>query len=200
MIKNIIHNKKLTLILSAVMLAAVIISIICLCKGASSTDVIEGKTNTGLVSYAKAQLGKPYWFGCFGQESSKKLYDVKKEQYPKEYKWKCPKKQLGVKVHDCIGLIKGYLWCDDEKDTTPQYNSAQDLSANAMYEKCTKKGDISSLPEVPGVLVFMPDHVGIYIGHGKVIEARGHDYGVVKAKLKDRDWKTWGYCPYITYK
>ena len=89
MIKNIIHNKKLTLILSAVMLAAVIISIICLCKGASSTDVIEGKTNTGLVSYAKAQLGKPYWFGCFGQESSKKLYDVKKEQYPKEYKWKC---------------------------------------------------------------------------------------------------------------
>lgn len=94
MIKNIIHNKKLTVILSIVMLAAVIISIICLCKGASSTDVIEGKTNTGLVSYAKAQLGKPYWFGCFGQESSKSFMMSKKNSTQRSTNGSAPKNSL----------------------------------------------------------------------------------------------------------
>ena len=28
------------------------------------------KTNTGLVAYAKAQLGKPYWWETFGQKAS----------------------------------------------------------------------------------------------------------------------------------
>lgn len=49
------------------------------------------------------------------------------------------------------------------------------------------------------MLVFMDKHVGVYIGNGEVIEARGHAYGVVKTKLKDRPWVNWGYCPYITY-
>jgi hypothetical protein len=68
-----------------------------------------------------------------------------------------------------------------------------------MRSKCTKKGSIGSIPEVPGVLVFLDGHVGVYIGGGYVIEARGHKYGVVKTKLKDRPWTSWGYCPYITY-
>ena len=67
------------------------------------------KTNTGLVAYAKAQLGKPYWYGCFGQVSTTALYSSKKRQYPSQYQWSCPKNQLNVRVHDCIGLIKGYL-------------------------------------------------------------------------------------------
>ena len=48
------------------------------------------------------------------------------------------------------------------------------------------------MPDVPGVLVFMPGHVGIYIGNGKVIEARGHAYGVVETNLVGRGWKEWG--------
>lgn len=156
------------------------------------------KTNTGLVAYAKAQIGKPYYYGTFGQKANKSLYDSKKKQYPEYYKWGYPIKDNGVKVHDCVGLIKGYLWCDSAT-ATPKYNANQDVSANGMYAKCTKKGKIKTIPEVPGVLVFMDKHVGVYIGSGEVIEARGHAYGVVKTKLKDRPWKNWGYCPYITY-
>lgn len=63
-----------------------------------------------------------------------------------------------------------------------------------------KKGTIGSIPDVEGVLVFMKGHVGVYIGNGEVVEARGHAYGVVKTKLKNRGWTHWGYCPYITYK
>lgn len=156
------------------------------------------KTNTGLVEYAKAQLGKPYWYGCFGQISTAALYNSKKSQYPNEYQWSCPSNQLNVRVHDCIGLIKGYLWSENAT-STPKYNSAQDVSANGMLEKCKEKGTISTIPELPGVLVFMSHHVGVYIGNGEVVEAKGHAWGVVKTKLKGRGWTNWGKCPWIEY-
>lgn len=68
-----------------------------------------------------------------------------------------------------------------------------------MYSSCTEKGTIDRIPEIPGLLVFMPRHVGVYIGNGKVIEARGHAYGVVETNLKDRGWKQWGKCKFIEY-
>ena len=157
------------------------------------------KTAIGLVEYAKAQLGRPYWYGTFGQKASKELHDQKKRQYPKQYEWEYAPGAAGKKVHDCVGLIKGYLWCDGPEDTNPTYNPAQDKSANAMLTACKTKGEIATMPEVPGLLVFYDGHVGVYIGSGEVIECRSRKYGVVKTKLKDRPWENWGYCPYINY-
>jgi hypothetical protein len=157
------------------------------------------KTNTGLVKYAREMVGKPYWYGTFGQLSSESLYKQKKKQYPEYYAASDFGKQYGKKVHDCVGLIKGYLWCDSASDTTPSYNSSQDVSANGMLKKCKKKGDIDTLPEVQGVLVFFDGHVGVYAGNGLVIEARGHSYGVVITALNNRPWTHWGYCPWIEY-
>ena len=155
------------------------------------------KTAKGLVKYVIAQLGKPYWCGTFGQAASKSLHAQKKKQYPEKYTWDYD--GTTAKVHDCVGLIKGYLWCDGPEDTTPVYNAAQDLSANMMRDACTTKGAIGNMPDIPGVLVFFNNHVGVYIGGGEIIEARGHAYGVIKTKLADRPWTSWGYCPYITY-
>ncbi len=156
------------------------------------------KTNTGLVKYAKAMLGHPYWYGCYGQISSKSLYNAKKRQYPSQYQWACPSSQLNTRVFDCVGLIKGYLW-SKSTNSNPVYNASQDVSANGMLSACKKKGKIGTLPEVPGVLVFRTGHVAVYIGNGYVIEAKGHKWGVVKSKLKDRGFTHWGYCPWISY-
>lgn len=156
------------------------------------------KTNTGLVEYTKAQLGRPYWFGCFGQISTEALYNSKRKQYPSFYTATDYKKQYGQRVHDCIGLIKGYLW-SDTPTSTPKYNASQDVSADGMLARCKERGNISTIPELPGVLVFSSQHVGVYIGNGYVVEARGHKYGVVKTKLSERGWKNWGKCPWIEY-
>lgn len=43
------------------------------------------KTNTGLVEYALAQLGRPYWWGTFGQRANAGLLAAKKQQYPSYY-------------------------------------------------------------------------------------------------------------------
>ena len=156
------------------------------------------KTNKGLVEYAKAQLGKPYWFGTFGQTSTKVLYEQKKAQYPSYYTAQDFMLQYGQRVHDCIGLIKGYLW-SDSSTSKPKYNPKQDVSADGMLARCKEFGKISTIPELPGILVFSSQHVGVYIGNGYVIEARGHAYGVVKTKLSSRGWKNWGKCPWIEY-
>ncbi|MBE6772420.1 MAG: DUF3597 domain-containing protein [Ruminococcaceae bacterium] len=159
------------------------------------------KTNTGLVKYAEAQLGRPYWYGTFGNKATQDLLERKTAQYPQHYQQARMEKyvsQLGMRVHDCVGLIKGYLWSDDV-NSTPEYNSAQDVSANGMLKMCKQRGRMHTMPEIPGILVFMPGHVGIYCGAGRVIEARGFHYGVVETKLSERNWENWGKCPWIKY-
>ncbi len=155
------------------------------------------KTAKGLVAYVLTQLGRPYWYGTFGQAASKELYEQKKRQYPNQYTWDYD--GTTAKVHDCVGLIKGYLWGNGPEDTDPVYIVAQDLSANMMRSACKNKGEMATMPEIPGLLVFFDKHVGVYIGNGEVVEARSRKYGVYKSKLAERPWTSWGYCPYITY-
>ena len=158
------------------------------------------KTGQGLAEYAIAQLGRPYWWGCFGQLADGALYAQKKKQYPGYYTAGDFVSQYGQKVHDCCGLIKGYLWCDTP-DGSPKYNVSQDVAVEGLYKKCGRKGDISTLPETPGVCVFMANmgHVGVYIGGGEVVEAMGHAYGVVKTKVAGRGWAYWGMPEWIDY-
>ena len=158
------------------------------------------KTGQGLAEYAIAQLGRPYWWGCFGQRADGALYAQKKKQYPGYYTAADFPSQYGQKVHDCVGLIKGYLWCDSA-DGEPKYCGAQDVAVDGLYRKCSRKGSITTLPETPGVCVFMANmgHVGVYIGNGEVVEAMGHAYGVVKTKVAGRGWSYWGMPEWIDY-
>lgn len=158
------------------------------------------KTGQGLAEYAKAQLGKPYWWGTFGQTASAALLTQKRTQYPGYYTANDFESQFGQKVHDCVGLIKGYLWCD-APDSEPIYKAAQDVAVSGLYMVCTKSGSIDTMPNIPGVCVFMRSmgHVGVYIGDGYVIEASGHAMGVVQTKLEGRGWGLWGTPRWISY-
>lgn len=164
------------------------------------------KTASGLIAYCKAQLGRPYWMGTFGQIASAGIYQSNKKRLPQYYAAADFPRQYGQRVHDCIGLIKGYLWSDGP-DSAPRYLSGPlrvDLDADGMYYKCSPHGGIGSMPDKPGTLVFIfsgkkMEHVGVYIGGGYCIEARGHAYGVVQTALRGRGWTHWGICPYITY-
>jgi hypothetical protein len=158
------------------------------------------KTNSGLVTYCKKQVGLPYWFGTYGQKASKALYLKKKKQYPKYYKAKNFPSQYGKRVHDCAGLIKGYLW-SSSPTATPKYNAKEDYGATGFYTHAKHKGTISSFKKIDGQLVFKGSgskmtHVGVYVG-GYVIEAKGHAYGVVKTKFNS-SWTHWAQCHLIT--
>lgn len=161
------------------------------------------KNNDGLVLYAKAQVGLPYWYGTFGQTASPTLLNSKRKQYPSYYKSTDFNTQYNKRVHDCVGLIKGYLW-SDTNTSKPKYNASQDVSAAGMYKNSTTKGDMSTFPAINGTLVYKKSgnrisHVGIYCVDGYVYEAKGHKYGVVKTPYKQTDWVLWSLCPYIEY-
>lgn len=166
------------------------------------------KNNIELVQYAKAMVGLPYWYGCYGQIGSKSLYDYKRNQYPDYYcSWSDFPSQYGKRVHDCVGLVKGYLW-SSSPTAEPKYNSSQDVSAFGMYSVSKQRGNKSSFPGVEGTLVYKASnannyltihHIGVYSTDGYVYEAKGHEYGVVKTKFNRNDWQFWSYCPFISY-
>ena len=164
------------------------------------------KTSDWIVKQASSQVNKGvYWYACYGQKASKDLYSYKKKQYPQKYP---PNNgyteasytsQYGRRAMDCSGLYKYCLWTD-AIDGDTKYNSEQDLSANGFIEKgCSEVGSISTLPEIPGLVLWKEGHLGIYIGNGYAIESRSHQYGVVKTKVSDRGWLKWGKCKWVTY-
>ena len=70
------------------------------------------KTANGLVAYGLAQVGRPYWYGTYGQVSDANLLSAKRSQYSQYYQAPDFPQQYGQKVHDCSGLIKGYMMSD----------------------------------------------------------------------------------------
>ena len=87
-----------------------------------------------------------------------------------------------------------------------KYASKLDWDSDTMCQRARYKGPVRSklvpFPELPGICLGMPGHVGIYVGQGQVIEATNNPQfgnGVLLTKLSDRDWRIWFLCPGIDY-
>ena len=163
------------------------------------------KNSTDLVLWAEyaADKGWGYVYGTYGTVLSESMLTAKMEQYPDEV---ATKEQfirdtwLGKRTADCVGLIKGYGWFNTvSQETEIGSNGMQDLSANGMYDAATVKGEISTIPETPGLAVWKDGHIGIYVGDGNVIEAYGTERGVIRTALADGGWTHWLEVPSITY-
>lgn len=158
-----------------------------------------------LLAYVKAQVGNPYWFGTYGQILNSAVWRDNSKRYPKYYsdarKAKAKERgDYGKKGHDCSGLLKGALWTYRKAFTFPsEYVASEDMDANTMIKKATESGSIDTIPEIPGIAVWKNNHIGVYIGNGNVIEAKGFDYGTVVSKLSDTKWTKWGKLPFVDY-
>lgn len=147
--------------------------------------------------------GWGYVWGTYGQTLTRELLDYKLQQYPEgvgNHETFIRSHWLGGRTTDCVGLIKGYGWLDPDS-LTIRYgtNGMPDVGANTMYRNAKVKGPIHTIPETPGLAVWMDGHIGVYIGGGEVIEAMGTRQGVVKTKLAGRGWTHWLEVPYISY-
>ena len=146
--------------------------------------------NLEFASYAKSKVGCYYWFGTFGQKASKALYAEKKAQYPKYYTASDFSAQIAnpKQCFDCAGLVKSII-------LLKKYTPADDLGATGIYSKCKVKGPIKDINALKvGTLLYKGNdkqktHVGIYLGSGKIAEAKGHAYGVVESSYNS----TWKY-------
>jgi hypothetical protein len=167
------------------------------------------KNNLDLAAYA-IQAWENNWgyvWGTYGNVLTQSLLDYKANQYPNgvgNYKDFIEENWLGRRTTDCIGLVKGYGWLDPNTRTINYgTNGMPDYSANQMYQDAkshgAEYGAISTMPEIPGLVLWKDGHTGVYIGGGYAIEARGTSSGVVKTKVDGRGWQAWYKSPYITY-
>lgn len=98
-------------------------------------------------------------------------------------------KWVGKRVADCSGL---FVWAFKEMGGSIYHGS------NTMWKKyTTNKGTLAEKLTIhPGTAVFtvgsdgVRGHVGLYIGDGVCIEAKGTQYGVVTSDLSR--WDEWG--------
>lgn len=165
------------------------------------------KTAAGLVTHMKKCLqdGWGYVYGAIGQTCTEILLDQCAKRYPANNlaggaMRQAGEKWLGKKVADCSGIVKAYLM--SEYTGGPITYSAE-VDAAVHYNAAKEKGPISNMPDIPGILVYMPGHVGVYVGNGEVIESAGTLYGVKKSTVEKSyisgPWTHWYKCQGITY-
>lgn len=158
--------------------------------------------NNNLVDYAKKALaeGWGYVWGTFGEVLTEAELEQKLKQYPGpvgNYLGFIRSHWMNKIVTDCVGLIKGAYWSESGALV---YNPVNDVSADGMLSIAKEKGPIATIPDIPGICVHLPGHIGIYIGGGMVIEAHGTEYGVIQTPLQGgTPWVNWSKCPFIQY-
>ena len=121
---------------------------------------------------------------------------------------------LGTFFFDCVCLIKGILWGWDanlhDRNGGAKYasNGVPDVGEDSMIRMCTYSStDFAGI--VPGAVVWIPGHIGIYVGNGLVIEATAAWTGNVlmsccanvgrKEGYPQRTWTKWGMLPWVRY-
>lgn len=113
---------------------------------------------------------------------------------------------------DCVCLIKGILWgWSGKKNSTyggAVYgsNGVPDINDTQLFARCSSQSsDFSNI--LPGEAVWLPGHIGVYIGDGLAVEctpAWKNDVQITacncdKAGYHRRNWQKHGRLPYIEY-
>lgn len=149
-------------------------------------------TGDDLAKAAREILPKKwgYIWGKAGVKWTKEMQDEMDKTTERKYESarKYGRKWVGHYVADCSGLVK-YL-CKKLKISVPH-------GSNSMWrDSLFEKGDIHGSQVPPGALVFKLRngddfyHVGIYVGNGMVVEAKGTQAGVVSSRLNE--WTHYG--------
>ncbi len=157
-----------------------------------------------------------YIMGCFGAPMTAK----NRKRYSENYAYnrqadrtaKIQAADENTFGFDCVCMIKGLLWGwrgDNSKvygGAKYKSNGVPDSGADAMFRKCGEQSEDFSCVEI-GEAVWLPGHIGIYIGDGLAVEctpkwADGVQITACNCKkegYKTRSWDKHGKLPYVRY-
>lgn len=137
------------------------------------------KTRDGLIEFCKSKLGTPYVFGSKGEIMTEQRIAQLTKENPKMFTASYIAKSrnfIGRACTDCSGLIS---W----------YTGVLRGSAN-FCDTAAERYPVSQLNEsMRGWALWKPGHIGVYIGNGKCVEAKGINYGTVESKVSSTPWQ-----------
>lgn len=161
-----------------------------------------------------AESDTAYAKGCWGQELTQQLLDAKRGQSASMKTWYNAKSKTepkltnyqrlsgligtGCRAYDCVCLIKGIGW-GGRANTTGTYasNGVADVTADTLYKNTVDQ--TTSDKAIPGMVLHASNHVGIYIGDGKVVEAAPSIGKVGVTALSYQHWTGAGKLPWVDY-
>lgn len=69
-----------------------------------------------------------------------------------------------------------------------------------IIENSDKVGYVSDgIPNIHGLAVWKPGHIGVYVGNGMSVDARGTAYGVCYSNAYNMNWTKWCTVPGVSY-
>ena len=159
-----------------------------------------------------------YGLGMYGHLITDAIIDSKAKQLPNFYtaaKVKKLRSLVGKNYFgfDCLGLVEGIFWGwtgnvnDSKGGAVYGKNDVPDTNAAGIIKMCEGVSSIFADIKV-GELLWMPGHVGVYIGNGQAIEATPQwdddvQYSNVANLGNDsghsRAWQKHGKLPWIEY-
>ena len=144
------------------------------------------------IDYLHAQVGCIYVWGAQGETDiteawirKKETSDVNAKRAISLWKKRIAQGMENIAAYDCSGLIMRFL--------IDEGLCKSDMSSRGLYSAANKLDRRTEL--MPGDLVFRHNgerihHVGVFVGSGMVIEAKGRDDGVV-LRLMDASGKSY---------
>ena len=161
---------------------------------------------------AETLVGCPYIFGAYGQACTvkyRKSVIENREEYAVKITANCP--VLSGKQQSCSGCkyeekqafdCRGLTWycCEKAGLNISKVGATTQWNTNSWQEK----GTINRAPLDKDFIVFRQDdqgvmqHTGFRLANGTVIDARGHDQGVVSANENTYGWTHYA-IPYKAY-
>ena len=148
---------------------------------------------------------QPYWMGTCAYRCTKSLYNSKAEAYPNHYPKSLYNQRMedireGRIAADCVGIYKGFMWWDAAQGKAVRNTKrCPDSGATATFDRCTVKGPMDTMPDVPGLVLWKPGHFGVHIGGGKCGEARGRKEGIIYSEYPENGFTHWGCAAEIDY-
>lgn len=143
-----------------------------------------------------------YVMGCFGAPltAANKIRYTNNHEYNRKSARSTMIKSASEDTFgfDCSGLIKAILWgWNTPSGVKYASNGVPDLNADTMIARCKDVSTDFSTIEV-GEAVWLPGHIGVYIGEGKFIESTPQWKNGVQITSRNT-WRKHGKLPYIIY-
>ena len=181
-----------------------------------SSKITTASELANRAKYVAQNVKTLYVMGCFGAP----MTQTNKDRYCNNHDYnKNSERTAMIQAassdtfgFDCVCLIKGLLWgwCGDASKVyggaTYASNNVPDIAADQMIDVCSEVSTDFTDIEV-GELLWMPGHVGLYIGDGLAVECTPNWENCVQitscnryiAGYNQRNWSKHGKLPYVEY-